>query len=168
MSIMQTILLADDDENDLYFAQRAFKEAGIQNSLYLAHDGQEAIDILAGTGKYADRNQYPLPCLLILDLKMPRKTGLDVLRWKRQLPIYQSIPAMILSSSAHRYDVELAYRLGANAFVVKPASTETRTTLARFIKGFWLDFNHPPLACTEGIEEAMRLQDQIVMPNHSS
>jgi len=164
MSCLPTVLLVEDDENDVFFLQRAFDAAGVQNALHIATDGQHAIDWLSGAGEYADRAKHPIPCLLILDLKMPRKTGMEVLQWKREQPLLHYLPTIVLSSSAHRYDIERAYRLGASAFVVKPPSTEARTALARFIKGFWLEFNHPPLACTEGVEEAMKLHQAIEVP----
>ncbi len=164
MSHLPSILLAEDDANDVFFLQRAFKEAGIENPLYITRDGQEAIDCLGGAGKYSDRNQYPVPCLLILDLKMPRKTGMDVLEWRRAQTIVQCVPAIVLSSSAHRYDIERAYHLGANAFVVKPPSLEARVNLARVIKAFWLEFNNPPLACTEGIDAAVKLHAALELP----
>jgi CheY-like chemotaxis protein len=95
---------------------------------------------------------------------MPRKTGMDVLEWKRTQPIIQSIPAIVLSSSAHRHDIERAYLFGANAFVVKPPSIEARLGLARVIKTFWLELNLPPIACTEGIEAAVKLHAAIEIP----
>jgi CheY-like chemotaxis protein len=164
MNSLPTVLLVEDDENDVFFLQRAFDAAEVRNPLHVATDGQEAIDYLSGAGKYSDRGRFPVPCLLILDLKMPRKTGMEVLQWKREQPILHCLPTVVLSSSAHRYDIERAYRLGANAFVVKPPSTDARSALARFIKGFWLEFNQPPLACTEGIEEAMKLHNAIEVP----
>lgn len=153
-NVLLSVLLVDDDANDIFFMKRAFKDAGIHTPLTVAHDGQEAMDYLSGAGKFSNRLLYPLPCFLILDLKMPRKTGLDVLDWLRGKPIFRCLPVMILSSSAHRYDVERAYQLGANSFVVKPGSVEKRAELAHHIKGFWLQFNQPPLVCSEGIDVA--------------
>ena len=164
MSCLPTVLLAEDDENDIFFLQRAFKAAGVENPMEIVRDGQDAIDCLAGVGKFSDRVQHPLPCLLILDLKMPRKTGMDVLQWKSEEPVLRTLPSIVLSSSAHRHDIERAYRLGANAFVVKPPSIDTRTALARLIKGFWLEFNQPPLACVEGLEQAMKLYAAMEVP----
>lgn len=138
------LLVAEDDENDVFFLRHAFGEAEIQNPLYVARDGQEAIDYLAGKGTYADRRQHPLPCLLILDLNMPRMNGMEVLRWKRQQSSLHSLPALVLSSSADREDIERAYELGASGYVVKPASISKRAGLARGIKSFWLEFNTPP------------------------
>ena len=166
MTPLPSILLAEDDENDVFFLKHAFKEAKLRNPLHVARDGQEAIEYLAGEGKDVNNSKCPVPCLLILDLKMPRKTGMDVLEWKRQHPVLHCVPVIVLSSSAHRYDIERAYRLGANAFIVKPPSVETRVNLARVIKSFWLEFNNPPMACTEGIEEAMKHHTAVDIPRN--
>lgn len=141
------LLLAEDDENDVFLLRRALSEANIDNPLFVARDGQEAIDYLAGAGKFADREQHPLPCLFILDLKMPRKTGMEVLQWLRQQPALHALPVLILSSSAQRHDIDRAYALGANAFVVKPGGVQERAALAKVIKEFWLNFNQPPSIC---------------------
>ena len=154
------ILLAEDDDNDVLLLKRAFETAEIQNPLYVAHDGREAIDYLAGAGKFSNRIEFPLPSLVILDLKMPIRSGMEVLQWIRSQPVLRCLPVIIFSSSAHRNDVESAYRLGANAFVSKPSSTETRAQLSRYIKGFWLQFNEPPLLVTEGLEAARKFHAQ--------
>ncbi|HWD20205.1 MAG TPA: response regulator [Verrucomicrobiae bacterium] len=158
MSLLRQVLLAEDDENDVWFMQRAFEAAGIDNPLQVAEDGEQAIAYLDGQGKFSDRAQFPLPLLMILDLKMPRKTGLDVLTWLRGQEILNCLPVIVFSSSAHPNDVELSYRLGANAFVVKPSSTTRRNDFARMLKGFWLDFNLPPLVCLEGLESARKIR----------
>ena len=150
------VLLAEDDPNDVFFLQHAFKEAGIRNPLLAVGDGQEAIEYLSGVGKFSDRNRFPFPGLLILDLKMPRKTGLDVLQWLRQEDELRCVPTIMLSSSAHPTDVEKAYRLGVNAFVVKPPGTSQRAELARMIKSFWLTLNEAPLVCTDGLAAARK------------
>jgi CheY-like chemotaxis protein len=150
------VLLAEDDPNDVYFLKHAFKEAGIQNPLLTVADGQEAIDYLSETGKFSDRKQFPFPGLLILDLKMPRKTGLDVLQWLRKEDELRCLPAIMLSSSAHPTEVEKAYRLGVNAFVVKPPGISERAELARMIKDFWLKLNEPPLICTDGLKSTRK------------
>ena len=158
------ILLAEDDDNDILLLQRAFSTAEIQNPLFVARDGQEAIDYLAGTGNFANRVEYPLPFLILLDLKMPKRSGMEVLQWLRSQPVLRCLPVIIFSSSAHRHDVERAYRLGANAFVAKPSSTEERIQLSRYIKGFWLQFNEPPLLCVEGVEAARKLHSEDKVP----
>jgi CheY-like chemotaxis protein len=145
----------------VFLLRRAFEDAKIQNPLYVARDGQEVIDWLAGAAKFSDRAKYPVPCLLILDLKMPRKSGIDVLEWRRRQPILNCLPVLVFSSSAHPYDIEKAYRLGANAFVVKPASNEERAQFSHNLKGFWLQFNEPPAICSEGLVGAQRIHDAV-------
>ena len=142
------ILLVEDDENDVFFFMRAAAEANIRNQISVARDGQEAIEYLSGHNKFADRSTYPLPCLVVLDLKMPRRTGLEVLEWLRAESSLRTIPVIVFSSSAQGADIDRAYKLGANAFIVKPASTDKRTELARLINGFWLHHNQPPLGCS--------------------
>ena len=154
------ILLAEDDENDVLLLKRAFETAEIQNPIFVTRDGQEAMDYLAGVGNFSNRTEYPFPALVLLDLKMPRRSGLEVLQWLRAQPILHCLPVVIFSSSPHEHDIERAYRLGANAFVVKPSTNEARSQLSRFIKGFWLQFNEPPILCTEGIEAARKLHAQ--------
>jgi CheY-like chemotaxis protein len=126
----------------------------------VVRDGQEAIEYLSGDGKFSDRTLYPLPHLFILDLKMPRKTGLDVLGWLHEQPELRCLPVLVLSSSAQRTDIERAYELGANGFVVKPPNLEKRVELAKVIGAFWLDFNQGPLVCTEGLESARKARKE--------
>ncbi|HXT13932.1 MAG TPA: response regulator [Candidatus Angelobacter sp.] len=150
----RSVLLAEDDSNDVLLLQLAFQEAGIRNPLHVVHDGQEAIDYLSGTEKFSDRSRFPFPALLILDLKMPRKTGIDVLEWLAKEDAMRCLPTIMLSSSVHPGDIEKAYRLGVNAFVVKSPSTAQRTEFARMIKTFWLTLAELPLICTDGLEAA--------------
>jgi len=155
-----SLLLAEDDDNDVFFLQKAFEQAKIENPIHVVRDGQEAIEYLSGAGKFSDRRQFPLPYLMLLDLKMPRKTGLDVLQWVHAHPELKCLPVVVLSSSAHRLDIEKAYDLGANGFVVKPASLEKRVELAKLIGGFWLGMNEAPVICSEGLEAARRLRQE--------
>src|SRR5438874_13457601 len=105
------LLLAEDDENDVFFLQKAFQQAKIDNPMFVTRDGHETIEYLSGAGKFSDRKQFPLPYLLLLDLKMPRMTGLDVLEWLDQQPELRCMPVVVLSSSAQRHDIERAYDL---------------------------------------------------------
>ena len=139
----RTILLVEDDENDVFFVQRAMKNAGVLNPIQIASDGQQAIDYFQGTGKFADREEFPLPYLVLLDLKLPRVMGLDVLKWIRQQPGVAAI-VVILSSSKEEADVTTAYRLGANGYLVKPAEASQLNDMAKSIKDFWLSQNTPP------------------------
>ena len=156
-----SFLVAEDDENDVFFLQRAFQQAKIENPLHVVRDGQEAIEYLSGEGRFSDRSVYPLPHLFILDLKMPRMTGLDVLRWLHEQPELRCLPVLVLSSSAQRTDIERAYHLGANGFVVKPGSLEKRAALAKLLGSFWLEFNERPLVCTEGLASARKLLKEL-------
>jgi CheY-like chemotaxis protein len=138
------VLMAEDDENDVAFLKRAFAQAEIHNPLHVAPDGQAAIDYLSGAGAFSDRNKFPLPGLLLLDLKMPRKTGLEVLEWVRAQETLRSLPVIIFSSSVNPSEIEIAYQKGTNAFVSKPPGSPERIELAKMIKGFWLTFNQLP------------------------
>jgi CheY-like chemotaxis protein len=132
------ILLAEDDENDVLFLDRAFRQAGITNSLQVVRDGQAAVEYLSGAGKYADRLQFPLPCLVMLDLKMPRKNGMETLEWIRGREELRALPVIMFSSSVHPDEKEMAQRLGANQFLTKPSGSPERLELARQIKEMWL------------------------------
>src|SRR5687767_5955728 len=114
------ILQVDDDPNDVFLLQHAMKKIGMHNPIQVATDGQQAIDYLQGAGKFADRARYPLPCLVLLDLKLPYVMGLDVLKWIRQQPGL-ALVVLLLSASADDEDMAAAYRLGANGFLVKPS-----------------------------------------------
>lgn len=141
---LRTILVVEDERNDVFFLEYAFQEAGIKNPLHAVADGQDAIDYLAGIGKYANRLRYPFPCLVLLDLKLPLKTGFDVLRWIRQQPPLQTLVVIVLSSSRERKDVDEAYRLGARSYLVKPLSMKERFEVAKAIKHYWLQLNELP------------------------
>ena len=141
MSKERCILLAEDDENDVLFLQRAFRQAEITHPLQVTRDGQEAIDYLSGVEPWADREKFPLPVLMLVDLKMPRKNGMEVVEWIRQQTRFRSLPVIIFSSSVHPAEIEQAYKLGANAFVTKPSGSPERLEFARTVKGFWLKFN---------------------------
>jgi PAS domain S-box-containing protein len=140
--VSKTILLVEDEENDVFFMKHAFKEVGILNPLQVAQDGKEAMDYLSGNGGYADRERFPLPCLTLLDLKLPRVTGLEVLKWMREQPELKPLIVIILTSSRLGADIEMAYQLGANAYLVKPSSPRELREIAMGIKQFWLEWNH--------------------------
>jgi CheY-like chemotaxis protein len=118
----KNILYAEDDPNDLMIFQMRFNRATLPHSLYKVEDGQSAIDWLAGAGKFADREKFPLPDVLILDLKMPKKSGFDVLTWVRSKPEFEPVRVIILSSSDDPTDVKRAYHLGATSYFVKSVS----------------------------------------------
>jgi CheY-like chemotaxis protein len=131
------ILLVEDDPNDVWLVKHAFQSANISNPLRIVSDGQEAIDYLKGNGAYGDRGAFPLPRLVLLDLKMPRLNGFDVIAWMRRHYPWKLTPIIILSSSALPQDVNRAYELGANAYMVKPADYRALERLFRTIADFW-------------------------------
>ena len=132
------ILIADDDENDVFFVRRAIERVGLRNPFFVAHDGQEAIDYLQGTPPYEDRAQYPLPGLLLLDLKMPRVNGFDVLAWLSRQPALKDLCVVVLSSSSHEEDVRKAKELGAHDFRTKPTDFQQLVELIRDLQARWL------------------------------
>jgi CheY-like chemotaxis protein len=139
-----TILIVEDDRNDVFFLQYAFEAAGIRNPVQVVADGQEAIHYLAGQGRYADRERFPFPCLVLLDLKLPVTMGLEVLEWIQHQPKFRNLLVVVLTSSSDISDVDRAYQLGARSFLVKPLSVDKRLEMARLIKQYWLELNQPP------------------------
>jgi CheY-like chemotaxis protein len=117
-----TVLYVDDEENDIFFMELAFKRVGLDQSLHSVTDGQKAIAYLAGDGPYADRAQYPLPALVLLDLNLPLTSGFEVLQWLRKQSELECMPVIVFSSSGRPEDRQKAHELGANQYVLKPAS----------------------------------------------
>jgi CheY-like chemotaxis protein len=140
------ILLVEDREDDILVIQKAFERAKIPTAIQVARDGEEAISYLSGENEYSNRTEYPLPWLVLLDLKMPRMDGFEVLRWIRNQPGFKSIVVVVLTSSEQIKDVNEAYALGANSFMVKPLDFENTTSLARLIHHYWLLHNRFPEA----------------------
>lgn len=124
MNSGMAILLAEDNEDDVFLFRRTLKQAGIEARLRILEDGQQVIDYLSGVGQYADRTAFPLPTVLFLDLKMPYKSGLDVLRWIRARTFEVEPVVLILTSSAESRDVQEAQRLGVRAYFLKPLKPE--------------------------------------------
>ena len=139
----QTFLIVEDEENDIYFLKHALQKAGISNPVQVVESGQAAIDYLAGTGKFADRNTYPLPTMIFLDLKLPQVHGLDVLKWIRTQSSLPPLVVLVLTSSSLHEDIERAYRLGANSYVVKPSSPEKLLEIVGDFRDWWLTHNQP-------------------------
>jgi CheY-like chemotaxis protein len=140
---MKTILQVEDDENDVLLLQHAMTKAGVENPIQVASDGQEAIDYLKGVGKFANRVKFPMPSLVLLDLKLPYVMGLDVLKWIRQQP-RMSVPVVLLTASSEEADIATAYHLGANGYMVKPSEAAKLVDIAKAIKDFWLALNTLP------------------------
>jgi two-component system response regulator len=140
---MKTILQVEDDLNDVFLLQHAMKKAGVANPIQVASNGQQAIDYLKGAGRFADRERFPFPCLVLLDLKLPYVMGLDVLKWIRQQS-GMTLTVIMLTASGEDADIVAAYHLGANAFVTKPSEANKLVDLAKAIKEFWLTHNTLP------------------------
>jgi len=138
------ILLVEDEPNDAFFFEHCLREAGIANRLRVARDGFEALDYLKGAGKFADREAHPLPCLVVLDLKLPGKTGFEVLEQMRLEPGLRRMIVLVLTSSSSDRDIAKSYDLGANAYLIKPSDTRELARIVQTLKDFWLTYNHPP------------------------
>jgi CheY-like chemotaxis protein len=134
------ILLAEDDVNDALLVERALSRAGIHNPIMVVRDGQEAIDYLEGQGPFADRKNFPLPTLALLDIKMPKKNGLEVLEWvRRSGGRLKLLPVIIMSSSSIQEDIDRAYQLGVNAYLVKPTAFNELVETLKTTTDFWKD-----------------------------
>ena len=140
---MQPVLIADDDANGVFLVTRALKQAGIAQPVVAVHDGDAVIAYLSGAGPYADRAAYPLPALLLLDQRLPGRSGLEVLEWIRTKSRSVTLPVLVLSASTFDGDVRAAYLLGANGYLVKPAMFEEMLAMAKAIKDYWLTVNRP-------------------------
>ncbi len=133
------ILVAEDEDTDVFFLKHALNKAQVPHSLAVVADGKEAVDYLSGTAPYSDRSQHPLPALILLDLKMPRMSGFDVLGWLQRRPELKSIPAVVLTSSPNEADRRRAGELGAADYWVKPDSIQGLVEVVRQINARWLN-----------------------------
>jgi CheY-like chemotaxis protein len=145
----ELILLAEDREDEVLLTRRAFRQANVLNPLQVVPDGEEAIAYLEGNGKYANREEYPLPGLLLLDLKMPRKDGFEVLHWIRHHPQLRPLRVVVLTSSDHTSDVNRAYELGANSFLVKPVSFRQFVEMTQALHTYWRWTEEPQISRPE-------------------
>jgi CheY-like chemotaxis protein len=135
------VLLAEDNPNDVLLVRRAFQENKAPNPVHAVGNGEEAIQYLAGDGPFADRSAYPFPALFLLDLKMPVKDGLEVLRWLHQHPeIPRKLPVVVLSSAELPTETQMAYAMDIQACIVKPLSYSELREKIRILKEYWLDY----------------------------
>jgi len=141
MACLPTILHVEDDPNDVLLLQHACRKAGLNCNIQRVSDGDEAIEYLQGKERFADREQFPLPQLILLDLKMPRMTGFDVLTWRRDNDRFKCVPVIVLSSSNHDVDLKRAYDLGVNSYLMKPVSFESLCEIVKSIYDYWLRLN---------------------------
>src|SRR6266478_5203752 len=134
-----TILLAEDNETDALLLKRAFEKAEVDTSLMVVRDGQEAVCYLRGEKQFANRQEHPYPMLLLLDLKMPLMDGLDVLSWLKGQPGLKRLLVVVLTSSNLQADIDRAYDLGANSYLVKPTGFDRMVNMIQRFEAYWTE-----------------------------
>jgi CheY-like chemotaxis protein len=139
-------LYAEDDEDHAELMRRAFERAGMESELRMVPSAEEAIRYLSGTGPYGDREKFPAPLMLMTDLKMPGKSGFQLMRWVREHPEHKRMPMVVLTSSRHDPDIQRAYAVGANSFLIKPPTVQKLTALIENLKSYWLHLDEQPHA----------------------
>jgi CheY-like chemotaxis protein len=144
MSEQAVFLLVEDSQNDAILIRRAFQKGNILNPLQVVTTGDQALAYLNGEGAFANRAEYPLPELVLLDLKLPGIDGFEVLRWIRQQPSLKALRVVVLTSSDRIQDVNLAYQLGANSFLVKPVDFERFVEISQALRGYWIWLSKAP------------------------
>ncbi len=138
-----TILYAEDDANYAMLFKCTLEQCGYKHTLHHVTDGGEAIRYLKGEGKYADRTEFSIPCVVLADLKMPRVDGFELLEWIRRQPAFLHLPVVVLTSSDEVRDIQKAYRMGANSFLTKPPHLEDLRSMLRMLDGYWIKFSLP-------------------------
>ena len=138
-----SVVIAEDSQDDAFILQRSFKSSGLRRPTHIVRDGVEAIEYLRGDPPFDDRIVHPFPDILLLDLKMPRASGFDVLEWINKNPDYRVIPAIVWSSSADRRDVKHAFCLGAHAYLCKPSNADEFNEIASCLLTFWVRCEKP-------------------------
>jgi CheY-like chemotaxis protein len=143
MDEKQTILLVDDIDDDLSLMRHACRAAHFKASMQTVNNGEEAISYLKGEGIYANRQKFPLPTVMLLDLNMPKVNGFGVLTWVRTQPVLKRLSIIILTASSRQEDIERAFDLGANSYLVKPATMAGLIAMICCLRD-WLEYNHFP------------------------
>jgi CheY-like chemotaxis protein len=138
------ILLVEDNRMDVELTLDAFREGKLANIVHVSQDGQQALDYMFGVGEYADRVKYPIPDLILLDLKLPRIDGHEVLQRLKATPVVKRIPVIVLTSSKEEGDRALSYDSGANSYLVKPVSFDGFLEVVRKVQDYWLVLNVGP------------------------
>ncbi|KAB8330397.1 response regulator [Scytonema tolypothrichoides VB-61278] len=139
-----TILLIEDNPKDVLLMQRALRKANIANPLQVVNDGDAAVLYLSGVEPYNDRCRYPLPVLILLDLKLPRRSGAEVLMWLRQQGELKRLPVVVLTASKEYADINHIYDLGVNAYIVKPVAFNNLVEIVKTLNLHWIIFNEKP------------------------
>jgi CheY-like chemotaxis protein len=140
MTASRAILLVEDNPDDLFLMKRALRSARIVNPLIVVETGQEAMDYLAGTERFADRDSYPIPAAVFIDLKLPLVFGHEVLAWIRRRKEFESLVVIVLTSSNAASDLNRCYSLGANSYLIKPPTAEQLEARAKAFKWQWLQY----------------------------
>ncbi|HEY9748556.1 MAG TPA: response regulator [Allocoleopsis sp.] len=143
-NMIGAVLLVEDDPNDVLLIKRAFAKANLQIPMHVLDNGEAAVSYLSGEGAYRDRDQYPLPILVLLDLKLPCRSGHEVLAWLRQQPNLKRLPVVVLTSSQEREDIDRAYDLGANSYLVKPVAFNALLEIVKTLDLYWITLNQAP------------------------
>ena len=138
------VLIAEDMESDVELLRRSFEIGSVCSTRHVVGDGEECVAYLSGTGIYSNRDEYPLPDLLLLDLKMPRMNGFDVLKWIRSQPYLSPMRVVVLTNSERTRDINRAYELGANAFLTKPVNSTDFADAIRAMFEFWMKHSRKP------------------------
>ena len=144
MAEASTVLLVEDNATDVLLIRRAFDKARMGNPVQVVGDGDAAVEYLSGTGRYVDRKQFPLPILILLDLKLPRRSGLEVLEWLRAQDALRRLPVVMLTSSGQPRDVNTAYDTGVNSYLVKPVEFNALFDMLKTVSLYWVMFNTKP------------------------
>ena len=139
------ILLAEDNETDALLLKRAFEKADVDTPLTVVRDGQEAVSYLRGEKQFSNRQEHPFPILMLLDLKMPLMDGFDVLSWLKDQPELKRLLVVVLTSSNLQADIDRAYDLGANSYLVKPTGFDRLIDLTKRLESYWLQANQMPV-----------------------
>jgi CheY-like chemotaxis protein len=142
--VPDTVLLVDDDADAVFLFERAYQRAGITYPFAVAQSADEAIAYLTGEGRYADRATYPMPALILLDIKMPGRTGFEVLQWIRNNSAVSPLRVVMLTGSPYGADVNQAYRLGANSYLTKPTDLDEFRDILGTLCAHWLRHSKPP------------------------
>jgi CheY-like chemotaxis protein len=141
------ILLVDDDPDDVLLVRRALEIAGARIALHVVRDGDAAIAYLEERAPTAEAGHRALPCLVLLDLKLPRRSGHEVLEWLRAQPVLRRLPVIALTSSGQQRDIDRAYDMGVNSYLVKPARSQALAEMFRQMVTYWTQLNQPPGPC---------------------
>jgi two-component system, response regulator len=138
------ILLVEDNPHDVELALHALQKNKLSNRIHIARDGAEALDFIFGAGLYADQNVVDMPKVILLDLKLPKIDGLEVLKRLKADPRTRVIPVVVLTSSREESDIVASYNLGVNSYIVKPIDFQQFTEAVRQLGLYWLLLNQPP------------------------